>query len=170
MNRMGQDALMDLACAVAAGKGKSWCSSPHRLALRWRARLERALLWNVASNSIKSWGRVLGEDNPGDDWRKARGIPTGGANPTRSAPATNHVTAATSGTGGTGGYGSTGSNAHVPARVPGAEARRKPRAAREENAARKRTFEEECPASLRAAGEEDRPRAKSAARGCPPRP
>ena len=155
---MGQDALLDLACAVAAGKGKSWCSSPHRLALRWRARLERALLWNIASNSIKSWGRVLGEENSGDDWRKARGIPTSGACPTRSATATTSASAAT------------GSTPDVPAQVHGASARRKAQAAREDEVARSVTFVEASPASLRAAGEEDRPRAKRAAGVCPPRP
>ena len=97
LNQAGVAALADLACAVAAGKGRSWCTSPHRLALRWRARLERALLWNEATNAIKSWGRVEGDSNPGDDWRKMRGVPTGGAGPTRNAAAEKKATAPDSG-------------------------------------------------------------------------
>ena len=50
------------------------------------------------------------------------------------------------------------------------EKERNAQAAREDGVARSVTFAEESPASLRAAGEEDRPGVKRAARGCPPRP
>ena len=54
--------------------------------------MERALLWNEATNAIKSWGRVEGDSNPGDDWRKMRGVPPGGAGPTRTAAAEKKAT------------------------------------------------------------------------------